>query len=260
MVGIVVSTIFINLPISAQFNKNYNIISKYHKWGIIAGPVLYKKAKLYPQFGNYSFDNKPIWGFNAGIEYDIAPERSWSFITGLILAYEPVYNLHYRIKKEDLYPVYTEDATGDVKMYANPSFSIPLLVRYNYLIRRNSFIYIVTGFKLMYFPNGEASLTLIFRNEDPSEAKEVFGLRLDSPDNSFQGSYVIGSGFAIALNNTFIKTTLLYVINFQNTIEGEYQFGNLAVSLPTRGDYKLSGNYLGLLFTVSFAKKKHHDN
>jgi hypothetical protein len=45
-------------------------------------------------------------------------------------------------------------------------------------------------------------------------------------------------------------------MNFQNTIEGEYQFGNLLISPPTRGDYRLSGNYVGLLFSASLAKRK----
>lgn len=175
----------------------------------------------------------------------------------MILAYEPAYNINYRIKKQDLYPVYTEDATGEAKMYGNPSLSVPLLGRLKIQANDKLFIIITTGFKVMYFPPGEASLTLIFRNEDQSEAKEVFGLRLKSPENSFQGSFVIGSGSSYTLNKILIKTILLYVYNFQNTIEGEYLFGNLATSSPTRGDYELSGNYLGLLFSISIAKKSH---
>jgi hypothetical protein len=45
-------------------------------------------------------------------------------------------------------------------------------------------------------------------------------------------------------------------MNFQNTITGEYQFGNLFTSPPAGGDYELSGNYLGLLFSFNIAKKK----
>jgi hypothetical protein len=40
-------------------------------------------------------------------------------------------------------------------------------------------------------------------------------------------------------------------MNFQNAMEGEYLFDNMFMSERSRGDYKLSGNYLGLLFSIS---------
>ncbi len=64
--------------------------------GIIAGPVLYNKATITPQYGDYTFENKPILGFNAGIEYDFYPDAKWSFITGFIqrLNLSTICNLH----------------------------------------------------------------------------------------------------------------------------------------------------------------------
>jgi hypothetical protein len=241
----------------AQESKRYPVLSKYHKFGIIAGPVLYNKAELYPQYGEYSFKNKHIWGFNAGFEFDLFPDRKWSFLTALMFSYEPVYNLDYRIKKEDLYPVYTEDDYGEARMYANPSFYVPLLVRLNIQANQQLFVNFLTGLRVLYFPPGGASLTVTYHNENDTESKEVFGIRAESPDNALQGSFVIGSGMAFAWNYILFKTSIIYVMNFQNIIEGEYQFGNLSVSDPTRGYYELSGNYIGLLVSVSLAKKKN---
>jgi hypothetical protein len=256
IVGIILLNIVFHPGLFAQSNKEYFSLSKFRKWSIVAGPVLYNKAKIYPQYGDYTFENRPIWGFNAGFEYDFYPAKKWSFVTGLILAYEPVYNIHYCIKHEDLYPEYTEDCVDKVKMYANPSFSAPLLVRLNLQVDKNLFANFITGLKVMYFPSGAAAMSLVFHNEDDTEAREVFGLRLESPDNAFQGSYIIGTGISFILDKILLKSNLIYVMNFQNTIAGEYQFGNLFTSPPAGGDYELSGNYLGLLFSVSIANNK----
>jgi len=252
-------TITLSSGLFAQGNKEYQSLSKYSKWSLVAGPVLYNKAKIYPQYGDYTFENRPIWGFNAGIEYDFYPDRKWSFVIGLIVALEPGLNIEYCIKKEDIYSQFTEDWVDKAKMYAIPSLSAPLLVRLNIQVNKNMFANFTTGLKVMYFPSGYLDWSVVFHNEDDTESREVFGLKLESPDNSFQGSFVIGTGVCFALNKILLKSNIIYVMNFQNTIAGEYQFGNLLSSPPTRGDYELSGNYLGLLFSVSIAKKKNKD-
>ena len=108
----------------------------------------------------------------------------------------------------------------------------------------------------MYFPHGGSEYVYtIIDDEVLMQGFEVFGLMLESPENTMQGSFVIGTGYSLARKKVLLKATLLYVMNFQNTITGEYQFANLFTSPDTRGYYNLSGNYLGLLFAVSFKKK-----
>jgi len=63
----------------AQSKNEYPELRKFRKWSLVAGPVLYNKAKISPQYGDYTFDNKPMWGFNAGFEYDFFPLHSSSF-------------------------------------------------------------------------------------------------------------------------------------------------------------------------------------
>jgi hypothetical protein len=255
MVGVLL-TIVLGSGVLAQGNSEYQALAKYRKWGIVAGPVFYNSAKIYPQYGDYTLENKPMWGFNAGFEYDFYPDRKWSFITGLLVAKEPVYNVHYRIYNKDLYTGYDGDLVDNYKSYAIVTFSAPLLVRLNLQAGNHTFLNFLTGLKVMYFPSGDAYYSYTISNEDNTESREVFGLNLHSQDFSFYGSFVIGTGISYTMRKVLLKTNIIYVMNFQNTIEGEYQFGNLLTSPPTRGDYELSGNYLGLLFSVSLAKSK----
>ncbi len=93
----------------------------------------------------------------------------------------------------------------------------------------------------MYFPHGGSEYTYAISDEQLSDYREIFGLKLESPGNSIQGGFVIGTGCSYALDKVLLKANLIYVMNFQNTITGEYQFGNLFSSPPTRGYYNLSG-------------------
>lgn len=249
-------TFLIGSGIFAQTNSKYSVLSKYRKLGIVAGPVLYNKAELEPQYGDYTFENKPMWGFNAGFEYDFYPDRKWSFITGFLVALEPVYNIRIRIDKDDIYSYFGEDLIDSYKSYAIVSFSTPLLIRLNIQIKTDTFINFLSGFKIMWFPPGGSDLVLSVSNEDNSETREIFGLKLHTQDNMFYGSFIIGTGLSFAMNKILLKSNIIYVMNFQNTIEGEYLFDNLLSSQSSRGYYELSGNYLGLLFSVSLAKKK----
>lgn len=244
----------------AQNNKYYPELSKYSHWSIIAGPALYNKAKLYPEYGEYTFENRPIWSFNAGFEYDFIPDGKWSFTTGIIVGYEPVYNIEYRIKKEDIYSHFTEDCVNETKMYAMPSLSFPLLARLNIQLSKKMFSFFTTGLRALYFPSGSASLTQVFHNSDQTEAREVFGMRMDSPDNAIQGSFEIGTGLTFPINKVLLKSSVIYVMNFQNIMEGEYLFDNMFVSPRSYGQYELSGNYLTVLVSVSLMKSKRKLN
>jgi hypothetical protein len=255
-VAVIIIIFLIDSGVYAQSNSKYSALSKYRKWGIVAGPVLYNKAKIYPQYGDYTFENKPLWGFNAGFEYDFYPDKKWSFITGFLVALEPVYNIRLRIDKDDIYSYFGEDLIDSYKSYAIVSFSTPILIRLNIQIKKDVFINFLSGLKVMWFPPGGSDLVLSISNEDNSETREIFGLKLHTQDNMFYGSFVIGTGVSFAMNKILLKSNIIYVMNFQNTIEGEYLFDNLLSSPSSRGNYELSGNYLGLLFSVSLARKK----
>ncbi len=252
---ILFSTAFLKISFS-QGQKEYSELFKYSKWSFTAGPVFYDKAELTPQYGDLTFENKPMLGFNAGVLYDFYPERKWSFQTGLIVAKEPIYSIYYKISHNDLYENYSGDLIDEYKSYALYSFSFPLLLRYNLQTGKKTFASFLAGLKAMYFPHGESDYIYSLSNEELSDYREIFGLKLESPENSIQGSFIIGTGFSYTLEKALLKANIVYIMNFQNSISGEYQFANLFTSPDTRGYYDLSGNYLGLLFSVSLKKGK----
>lgn len=254
LLSILLSNVVVKNTFS-QERKVYDRLSGFSNWSFVTGPVLYKKAEIRPQYGNLTFKNKPILGLNAGILYGFNSDRLWSFQTGLIIAKEPVYSVEYEIKNYDLYESYPGDLTHSSKAYTMLTFSSPLLLSLNLQTSKNTFASLLVGSKIMYFPYGQAELTHAISYE-LSDYREVFGLKLESQKNAFQGSFVLGTGFSYALQKILLKANLIYVFNLQNTITGEYQFANLFVSADTRGDYNLSGNYLGLLFSISFNKFK----
>lgn len=255
LLSILLSNAFLKTAFS-QEQKVYNELSKFSKWSLVAGPVVYNKAELTPQYGDLTFENKSMWGFNAGVMYDFYPDRKWSFQTGLLVAKEPIYSVKYKILKQDLYSEYQDDLVDSYRSYAIYTFSFPFLLQFNLQTGKKTFASFVSGFKAMYFPSGSSDLVVAISSEELSDYREIFGLKLESPENSFQGSFVIGTGFSYALQKVLLKANLIYVMNFQNTISGEYQFANLFTSPDTRGYYDLSGNYLGLLFSVTLKKSK----
>ncbi len=243
----------------SQTQRTYDRLSNYSNWSFAAGPVLYKRAEIRPQYGNLTFKNKPMLGFNAGILYGFNSNKLWSFQTGLLVAKEPIYSIAYEIKKYDLYETYSDDLNYSHSSYAIFSFSAPLLLFLNLQTTKNTFASLLVGFKTMYFSHGHAGFVFSISDEELSDRREIFGLKLESQKNALQGSFVLGTAFSYALQKILLKTNIFYVFNFQNTITGEYQFANLFTSADTRGDYKLSGNYLGLLFSISFNKFKIKD-
>lgn len=254
MVGGILTIVF-PFIIQAQPTAHYPVLEHCSKLSIFAGPVIYNRASISPQYGEQTIESLPIYGFIAGLEYDFFPSRKWSVITGLHTAIEPAYKLIFTLKQSDLYDHFHDDLTHKDKMYSMFSFSSPLLLRLNIQSGNKTFISFLTGFKAKYFPNGSAEMVVAVSNEEQSETREVFGLKLESPENSIQGSFVVGTGLTHALEKVILKANIIYVMNFQNAMSGEYQFSNLATSPDSRGDYRFSGNYLGLLFSVSLNKK-----
>jgi len=255
LLGILLSNAFLKKALSQEQSIYYEL-SKFSSWSIIAGPVVYNKAEITPQYGNLIIRNKPMSGFNAGALYDFYQDRKWSFQTGFIVAKEPIYSISYTIQNSDLYETYPGDLIDEYKSYALYTFSFPALLRLTFKTSKNTFASLLTGLKAMYFPHGGEEYVYAISDEQISDYREIFGLKLESPENSFQGSFVVGTGFSCAMEKVLLKANLIYVMNFQNTITGEYQFANLFTSPDSRGYYNLSGNYLGLLFSVSLRKGK----
>ena len=69
-IAVFIFTIAFSTELLGQTVTEYYPLKKYRKWGIVAGPILYNRATLEPRYGEYTFKNKPMLGYNAGFEYD----------------------------------------------------------------------------------------------------------------------------------------------------------------------------------------------
>lgn len=243
-------------PLLAKGTEELPQAKEYSPWAFVAGPSLYSRAAISPRYGDYTFTNKPIPSYCFGVMYTFHPEQKWSFSTGLLVNNESTLNLSLRIKKMDLFPSSVEDLVYGDLIHVTYSISTPLLLEYNTRLGNKTRLTISTGLKAMFFAPHLVDYIYEINNAEMTESREVFGLRISSQDCFFHGSYVAAIGPSCSTSWGLLKVNLMYVINFQNTFEGEYQFANLLSSPDSRGYYKLSGNYIGLLFSVNLKKRK----
>lgn len=81
LLSLLFSTCLLKMSFS-QGQRAYAEFYEYSKWSFAAGPVVYKKAELTPQYG-VTLENKPRLGFNAGVLYDF--QGSISLLTSIHL-------------------------------------------------------------------------------------------------------------------------------------------------------------------------------
>jgi hypothetical protein len=254
--GLWFSVVFVSSS-SAQQSNDYESLAKFRKWTFVAGPRLYFKARTEAYYGDYTFKNKLIPGYQFGVEYEFRPAHKWSIVTGLLITKEPVYSIEYRILQKDLFSHYTEDFVDKFRSYAISTFSFPLLYRVNLMTGNNSFISIASGIKFMYFPSGDSYFGLEINDDSMTRTIEIFGLNLHSQNYSIYESFVLTTGFTFVGSKYLFKPSISTVINFQPTIIGEYQYGNLLSSPPAKGSYKLSGNYVSLNLGITLRYTRH---
>ncbi len=255
MVGLCLTIVSIG-KLPAQKPIDYANLTRFSKWSVVVGPKFYFKARTESYYGDYTFKNRIIPAYNFGFEYDFRPALKWSVISGLILTKEPVYSIKYRIYQKDLSLHYTEDLIGRYKSYALYTFSFPLLCRLNLPTNHNSYITLSSGIKFMYFPYGESYFGQEISDDSMTKTIEIFGLNLHSQKYSLYESFMLSTGFTFIGKKLLFKPSVTTVINFQPTIIGEYQFGNLLSSPPARGRYKLSGNYVSFNLAIGMPKRK----
>ena len=256
MVGILLTIVTLNKSL-AQKPNDFESLAKFRKWTFVAGPRLYFKARTEAYYGDYTFKNRIMPGYQFGVEYEFKPAHKWSIVTGLIITNEPVYSIKYRILQKDLCSHYTEDIIGKFNCSAIYTFSFPILYRLNLPITDRSLITLASGFRLMYFPEGSAYFGQEIHDDSMTKTIEIFGLNLHSQNYSLYESFVLTTGFTFIGKKYLFKPSISTVINFQPTIIGEYQFGNLLSSPPARGSYKLSGNYVSLNLGITLRHTRH---
>jgi len=256
MAGTALAIVF-SLVVRGQHYPDYPSLSKYSHWSVMLGGSLYSPATLNLTEGTYVFKNKPLTSGNIGIEYDFFVDRKWSVVTGVHATWEPAVNMEIFVKREDYSTNHESiDIVFPFKQNATYSLSIPLLGRYNWQLNERVFLSFYGGGRMRFLPSGIISSGYLVRFEELNESREVFAMRLETPEQVYSGGLIAGSGVSYDLDKFLLKCNVLYVMNFQNTVEGEYLFDNVYETPRSRGEYALSGNHLSLQFLISFKQNE----
>jgi len=241
---------------SQNNSKEFEVFNNYGKWGYSLTPILYNKASITKDFGETILENKATLSFEIGVNYHFWRAKRWSLNTGINLNLLPAQNASFSLRKEDVHDSFN-GFQEKVKSYGHLNFSFPINAEFKMPINNNKFFNINTGVSFYYMltrRRNESIISLV--NTGINETREVFGIYQVTQDNKLQISAIFSAGLYIILKNYMIQTNLVYNKSFQNLWEGEYQFGNLLVSEPTRGNYTVSGDFIGISTTVYFKKRQ----
>mgnify|MGYP003630616841 FL=1 len=234
---------------------NFDIFNTYGNFGYSVAPVLFNRATITRKYGNTKLSNKPILSYQLGMEYHFNQGKRWGIIIGLNLTGTPLTNASYILNENDIYTGYNnqEQLNGLGSLYISIPLSIELKTRFSKKIYSN----IGLGVKAGFLRGSSNEYLVSYYREDLQEVREVFAMYQLTNSKTPNTSIVLSGGLYFILKKCMIKTNLVYNKSFKNIVEGEYQFGNLLVSEPTRGDYKISGDYFALSTTIYFKIKKN---
>ncbi len=248
---------FLNFTIYSQ-NSNFKIFENYRDYGFGVSFAQFKKASITINQGNYILNNYADTNFNYSIKKYFKKENEWSYFTGLSYNKTPAFNFDFTFKEEDIQGV--DDPYigffGPKEVYKY--FSTMIGVENKLQLTKNIFFNANLSLNLSYIQNGSESLILSISDESEEIIRdvEVFGVLVDTQDNEIQGSAKISAGVYIPLKFFMLQANICYNKNFQNIFKGVYVFDNLLVSERTKGDYKVSGNYLGISISVFFKRSE----
>ncbi|MDR6301292.1 hypothetical protein [Mesonia maritima] len=117
------------------------------------------------------------------------------------------------------------------------------------------FFYTNGGFDFTLISKGGTELSYSYGDEFLKEERQVFVLYENTSGFFIYPSLRIGPGLYIISEKVLYQIGFVYKKSLVPYLKGEYQFGNLEESKPTRGNFKMTGDFLGLGVTI-FLKKK----
>ncbi len=245
---------------NAQDNprNDFSNFEGFKKVGYHLSGVLYKKADIDKKYGDYKLINYPIVSGRIGFDYAFNHQKNWSFRTGLYLDLIPFYNVEFEFKPEDL-DFIDWDLEGSLhwnKKQTNKFvFTIPFLIEGKLQMGKKIFFSAMGGLDFTILNSGQFDFVVSYGN-NLNEGREVFAMYGETSGFFIYPSLRLGPGLYFVTKKALYQLQLTYKKSLVPYFKGEYQFGNLDVSEPTRGDYKLSGDFIGLGLTMFLKKKK----
>lgn len=249
---------FLSSFVIAQQNE-FVQFEGFKKTGFHTSGMLYLAAQVekadYKKFG---FENKASLSGRIGLDYIFNHTKEFSFRTGIYMDLIPYYNFDFYI------PIgYLPDDYGDyyaskenVKDISHLAFTIPILFEAKKEMGENIFFSISAGLDITLLRYGAFEVGYWFSNSDESELREVFGVYGYTKENWFTYPGLrISPGFYFIFDKVLYQLNFTYKKSLMSYFKGEYQFANLETEI-VRGDYKMTGDYIGLGVSVFFKKSK----
>lgn len=244
-----------SLAIFSQNCSDFPELGRYHNFGISVGGRMYKKAEKIIQYGNYKSNPLNTITYSFGLDYEFFTSNKWSARTGLLFSKVPFENENITILQKDVYSGFERDIVNPMRSFSHLCFSIPLTIQYKLkLFNKNYLSLNAGGIVLNMLPSVSETSVAALISEDIMA--EVYASYLNSTGRYFHGGITTGCSYYLDLNKVLLEFKFTYTAMFQNLFEGEYQYGNLLVSPPTRGYYNISGDYFEFSVATHFLKKR----
>lgn len=240
----------------AQNSKNkFPEFLEYKSWGYTVNPVLYKAPQYIKTTGNVPVQGNAIPSVNFGFDKIIHPDNELSFRYGIHLNLLPLYSVNYNLPDND-FPGSVSNSDFNQKGYGHLVFSVPLEVELKKQMGARLYFSARAGINIMVLSQGSVEVGSSVFVDSTNEIREVFELRSITRKFPLYPNIKISPGFYYMTEPILYQISLIYQKAIPNYFTGEYLFDNLDVSRRTEGDYKLSGDHIGLGVTLFFKKRK----
>ena len=211
-------------------------------------PYVVNKAKATPLSGPYHLTTSYKNGFEAGPNYNINLNNSYSIIIGLHGGAAAT-NYKLFISESDFTPNLggNVDDNGRFTSLWDFYISAPIWLEKRWFTRNNSFWDVVAGVNIRYYP------IRYYRNGIEEDYPDVSGntvqvLKInDSIGNNLRPwiNYNIGGGYSLLLrNNNYLQCNLVANFSDKKIIDGTYQI-NVSGKPQSTGTYSETGRMLG---------------
>lgn len=131
---------------------------------------------------------------------------------------------------------------------------LPFKLTYKIPLYKNTLSFEL-GPQFQYTYESELSEGQVLVNENTNEAVEVYASYVKGI-NKLYVDIQSSVGIYYKVGHFILNTSLVYNYGIKDKFIGEYQFGNLLVSEPTRGKLSVSGSYVGLSVSIYLRKKE----
>ena len=233
-------------------SESDNAIYKHSFFSFSISPYIVNKAKTTPISGAYHLKTIYMYGFEAGPNYHININNSYSVIIGLHGGAAAT-NFKLFIPKTDFNPNLSFDVYEDGQLTSDWNFymSVPLWIEKRWLTKNNGFWNIITGVNIRYYPRryyGDG----VEINYPDGNGNQVTVLEINALiGNNLRPwlNYNIGGGYSFLLrNNNYLQGNVLANFSNKKIIDGTYTI-NVSGKPQSTGTYSANLSYIGLSFS-----------